>query len=195
MRILNFKDFNNLPAGTIFAKYTNTHIGELAIKIGCKDGKIVYRNLTTEPKLKTGDYVKEITEASRDSSISLAMCFRTVSYMIDSPKQHYVVYEKADIVGLINTLTDTLGGYIESNMINFKPRYKVALKNVKEMIIKGDKFFEISYDLFRNVEYPIGDTGIDFNYLSTFYPMDKYFRECTIDEVIEIKQTLLLTNK
>lgn len=60
----------------------------------------------------------------------------------------------------------------------FIPRKMVVIKSVKEILKVNDEMIEIRLNVFRNAEFPDGETGLDFNFLDTIgYNIEDYLKE------------------
>ena len=113
MRIVNLEEFRGLPDGTLFMKYEPCNFGGLCVKIETLGSDFLFEAITDEIEASGSDELfDKLFAAEKDSTISLEMDFdatdRDGLYEAD---QLFAVYEKADLVGLINKLNKSMASY------------------------------------------------------------------------------------
>jgi len=106
MRIVNLAQFLALPNETLFAKYTPSYLGDLAIKTGnVGDIDFCYQQIADAIDCTdSGDFGDKLDDAESDG-ISLAMDFNsTVRDGCFEEGQLFAVYERADVQAMIERL-------------------------------------------------------------------------------------------
>lgn len=106
MKILNTKDFLQMPEGTVFAVYEDMKFWELYIKgITHEDWSYECKRIVTEVAfddnffaVESKDYDGEVLSLNLDSWWEVPV----------SGKERFAVYDKKDIQELINVLQGTL---------------------------------------------------------------------------------------
>ena len=111
MKIIDLAEFRKLKPGTIFMKYEPCIFGDLGVKqdtLGERD--FLYESITCELDYDSSDAMLDaLTSAGVDSEVSLPMDFDATSRdgMFDD-NQLFAIYEKQDVVGLIEKLRTCL---------------------------------------------------------------------------------------
>jgi len=114
MRIVNFKEFLDLPNGTVFAEYQPCVFAGLRVK--CHSivhaqgycGDYIYEPLDTPVKCEDSDeFFTQCEKAQKGEEIKLDFkCSQRDGSF--NPDQLFAVYSKSDIIGLIGALADSL---------------------------------------------------------------------------------------
>lgn len=108
MKIVDLKEFMELPEGVVFTKYTPCVFDELCIK-GSNVGEFDFLiNICTRTLSGINNYSPEVLEMNK----SIPMDFDSVERdgCFDEG-QLFAVYEKADVEGLIAKLQKSLKAY------------------------------------------------------------------------------------
>jgi len=110
MRIINLKQFRAMPMGTVFMKYKPQLFEELQIKGETWEVDFLCSSITDEIESSGSDEETMILDkAEKDSSYSIPMdfdCYGRDGCFEDD--QLYAVYEEKDVLGLIQSLKNTL---------------------------------------------------------------------------------------
>lgn len=109
MRIVNKKEFLELPQGTLYMKYFSVgDTGSLCIKsASIKDFDWLYEDLSglwTNETNNSEEFFKLMDKAEKDSSISFKQCFIGERDGMFNTEDMFVVYDKDDIRNLIEAL-------------------------------------------------------------------------------------------
>jgi len=111
MKIINRKDFLKLPANTLYQDYRPCIFGSLSIK-GDSIGEIDFWQANLESCIDcfdTGDMVDTLNNAEKTGeSIKLDIGIESREAMFDD-KQLYAVWEKHDVLALIDALNQCAG--------------------------------------------------------------------------------------
>jgi hypothetical protein len=113
MRIINLEEFRDLPEGAIFMKYYPCVFDALSMKGKTLPSDFYSLDIAQEIKSKGSDDTHgKLLAAQRDPNISLEMDFSVFGRdgLFDKD-QLFAVYEKKDVYGLINKLTECLNAY------------------------------------------------------------------------------------
>ncbi|MEW5058379.1 MAG: hypothetical protein AB1Y25_12245 [Cycloclasticus sp.] len=109
MKIINLKEFRQLPAGVLFMKYEPCVFEDLQAKGKTLEGDFVTENITYWPDCNgSGDMVDKLEEAEKtDKSILLDFdaCGRDGCFEKD---QLFAVYDKRDVEMLMDKLNRCL---------------------------------------------------------------------------------------
>ena len=109
MKIVNLKTFRSLPSGTIAMKYEPCNFGRLFVKGETWKHDFILAYLTDEIDCNSSDeFVDKLTLAEK-KGVSIAMSFEeTMRDGLFEENQLFAIWEKNDILGLINKLKECL---------------------------------------------------------------------------------------
>lgn len=113
MKIVDLETFRKLPDGTLFMKYEPCNFGGLRVKVETLDSDFIFEAITDEIDASGSDELfDKLFAAQKDSTMSLKMDFdATERDGLFEADQLFAVYEKADLVGLINKLNKCMASY------------------------------------------------------------------------------------
>lgn len=110
MKIYKYNDFKKLPAGTVFSYYEPCYFRELNIKTSGKEWDVdfVMADIVGAIENKSSeDYSEKCQRMELGESVKMDFDYGGREGMFDE-KQLYAVYERADVIKLVETLQDTL---------------------------------------------------------------------------------------
>lgn len=109
MRIVNRKEFSELPNGTLFSEYNPVVFQGLFIKceqMGSDYGEL---SLIGNVKAASSDQSFQILESAEENGTSFDLDFESYGRNgIFNEEQKYAIYERKDIEELIQALKETL---------------------------------------------------------------------------------------
>ena len=113
MRIVNLDTFKLLPSGTVFLKYAPCYFDELCSKQETLPYDFCSEALTTEIECNSGsDMPALLTVAENDTNFHVKMNFdNTRRDGCFEDNQLFAIYDKQDVVGLIEKLNKCLKSY------------------------------------------------------------------------------------
>jgi hypothetical protein len=109
MKIVNLKTFKTLPSGTIAMKYEPCILGRLFMKGEPSKCDFILTYLTDEIDCDSStDFIDKLTLAE-NKGVSVAMSFEeTMRDGLFEEKQLFAIWEKEDVLGLIDKLKECL---------------------------------------------------------------------------------------
>lgn len=110
MKIVNRKTFLSLPAETLYSKYAPYVFGELAIKCETVGDDFVTQQIADSVWCNDSDEFFDILDAAARTGESFSMDFDSAGRdgLFDD-EQLFVVWEREDVVALIERLTRLVG--------------------------------------------------------------------------------------
>jgi len=113
MRIVDLDTFRALPNGTLFMKYEPCCFGNLGVKVETLNGDFLFESITDGIDASGSDEMfDKLFAAEKDSTLSLKMDFNATDRDgLFEADQLFAVYEKEDVVGLIDKLNECLAAY------------------------------------------------------------------------------------
>ncbi len=113
MKIVNIETFRGLPDGTLFMKYEPCIFGDLRVKVETLDSYFLFEAITDEVEASGSDKLfNKLFAAENDSTMSLKMDFDVTDRDgLYEAEQLFAVYEKDDIIGLIDKLNKCMASY------------------------------------------------------------------------------------
>ena len=113
MRIVSLETFRKMPNGTLFMKYEPCNFGDLRVKVDTLENDFIFESVTDEIDCSGSDELfDKLFAAQKDENISLKMDFdATDRDGLYEAEQLFAVYEKVDVVGLIDKLNKCMASY------------------------------------------------------------------------------------
>lgn len=109
MRIVNRKTFLQLPAGTVFSKYSPCIFGDLSIKGDTVSNDFLVQDIVGSIDSETDSGYYDKINASEKDGVSLKMDFDVMGRdgLFDDD-QLFAIWERDDVIGLRDRLKDAL---------------------------------------------------------------------------------------
>lgn len=110
MRIVNLEEFRAMPNGILYSKYTPSYFDGLMIKDETWESDFLYRDLIGNIRNEGDfDFLDKLDQMESDSKNSFPLEFdcRARDGLYEK-EQLFAIYEKEDVVGLIECLQKAL---------------------------------------------------------------------------------------